>query len=132
MNENNSFKEIIDTIEPADGARERMLNNIKRKASEQQSVQKPVKKTSPFTKIARWALPAVACLAIAAVGISVVPRFVSPPVESSGVEIPNPFLTVNSADDFEKKLNFRTDAPAGRGIARVIYQQRIGFACPFY
>lgn len=34
MNENNSFKEIIDTIEPADGARERMLNNIKRKASE--------------------------------------------------------------------------------------------------
>ena len=121
MNENNSFKEIIDKIEPADGARERMLNNIKRKAamqqvSEKQSVQtaqKPAKKSFAFMKIAKWALPAAACLAIAVVGISVVPKLVSPPVESSGVEIPNPFMTVNSADDFEQKLNFRTDAPAG-------------------
>lgn len=113
MNENNSFKEIIDKIEPEDGARERMLNNIKRKAIEQQAAQKPAKKSSAFMKIARWALPAAACLAIAVVGFNVVPRLVSPPVESSGVEIPNPFQTVNSADDFEQQLHFRADAPAG-------------------
>lgn len=127
MNENNSFKEIIDKIEPADGARERMLNNIKRKASEQQAAtqqvaaqqasqaaQKPAKKSTAFLKIARWALPAAACLAIAVVGFNVVPRLVSPPVESSsGVEIPNPFVMVNSADDFEQLLHFRADAPNG-------------------
>ncbi|MGN0670306.1 MAG: hypothetical protein ACI4JZ_07130 [Oscillospiraceae bacterium] len=113
MNENNSFKEIIDKIEPEDGARERMLNNIKRKAAEQQAAQKPAKKSSAFAKIARWALPAAACLAIAVVGFNVVPRLVSPPVESGGVEIPNPFMMVNSADDFEQKLSLRADAPAG-------------------
>ncbi len=113
MNENNSFKEIIDKIEPEDGARERMLNNIKRKAAEQQAAQKSAKKSSAFMKIARWALPAAACSAIAVVGFNVVPRLVSPPIESSGVEIPNPFQTVNSADDFEQQLHFRADAPAG-------------------
>lgn len=37
MSENNSIREEIDRIEPADGAKERMLRNIRQKAEEQQT-----------------------------------------------------------------------------------------------
>lgn len=115
---NNPIKRSIDNIEPADGARERMLRNIRQKAAEQQNAKetqdtsKP--KAIPLNRIIKWALPAAACLVIAAVGIGVVPRLVSPIVESgSEVEIANPFQTVNSADEFEEQLKFRIDAPGG-------------------
>ena len=50
MSEKNPIREEIDKIEPADGARERMFRNIKRKAAEQnaESAQKTEKKPVLF------------------------------------------------------------------------------------
>lgn len=114
---NNPIRSSIDNIEPADGARERMLRNIRRKAAEQtsQTPQETAKpKTLPLNRILKWALPAAACLVIAVVGIRVIPGIVSSPVDSgSEVQIANPFQAVNSADEFEERLKFRIDAPAG-------------------
>ncbi|MGN0679951.1 MAG: hypothetical protein ACI4JS_09840 [Oscillospiraceae bacterium] len=113
MNENNSFKEIIDTIEPAEGAKERMLQNIKRKA-ETQTVQNTSSKPSSLVKIMKWALPAAACLAIVVVGINLLPRLRSTPIgNESGVQIPNPFVGVNTLDEIEEQLGISVKLPDG-------------------
>lgn len=116
MNENNSFKEIIDTIEPADGAKERMLRNIKRKAAQQNTEVTPNAKSKalPFGRIMKWALPAAACLAIVVIGINILPRLSSTPIGSeSGVQIPNPFEGVNTLDEIEERLGISVKLPNG-------------------
>lgn len=116
--ETNSVRESIDKIEPSEGARERMLRNIKMKAAEQQkTAEKPKpenRKVLTLNRIAKWALPVAACLAIAIVGIRIVPDFVSPGVESdSGIQLANPFAEVQSSAEFEKQLGIAIDAPNG-------------------
>ena len=68
MNENKDehIRDALGSIEPAVGAKERMLNNIKKKAAAQQESpvtsqpqQKP--KVISFTKITKWVLPVAAC-----------------------------------------------------------------------
>lgn len=118
MSENNSIREEIDKIEPADGAKERMLQNIRRKAAEQQNTQiqesdKP--KAIPFMKTARWAAPIAACLMIAVVGVSVF-RQQSVPVESSepmesGVMVGSPFSDEMTADELREQLGIDFKIP---------------------
>ena len=114
MSENNSIREEIDKIEPADGAKERMLQNIKRKAAEQQNTQAQETRQSkaiPFVKIAKRAAPIAACLVIAVVGsavfrqqsVPVSPADSSKPMES-GVLVGSPFSDEMSADELREQL----------------------------
>lgn len=114
MNGNNKIENAIERIEPRDGAKERMLANIKRKAAEQDR-EAPAAKRKTFADIAKWALPAAACLVIAVVSIKVIPTLTaseSSPI-SSDVLVGSPFETVNSADEFEKRLGIAIAAPGG-------------------
>lgn len=115
---NNPIRKSIDNIEPADGARERMLQNIRRKAAEQQSAeiaQKSEKpKAMPLNRILKWALPVAACFAILLVGINVIPKLGAAPVESDeSVLGGNPFAGEMSAEELQEKLGFSIDVPEG-------------------
>ena len=99
--ENNRIREALEQIEPAEGARERMLANIRRKAaqaSENESAPSAINpsatqadttvsgelrdtaknETAPnrrITAILRWAVPAAACLIIVIIGaVQLFPR----------------------------------------------------------
>lgn len=113
MNGNDKIERAIESIEPRGGAKERMLANIKRKAAEQNRETSETKKKAPsFAEIAKWALPIAACLVIAVVGIKVIPQLAAPD-EPSDVLVGSPFVTVDSADEFEKQLGITIDAPEG-------------------
>ncbi len=119
MSENNSIREEIDKIEPADGAKERMLQNIRRKAAEQQNtqVQKSAQpKAIPFGKIARWAAPLAACLAIAVVGIAVFHQQSVPVAptgsDESGVLGGSPFSDEMSTEELHEQLGIDFKIPA--------------------
>ena len=61
----NNIRNSIDRIEPADGAKERMLKNIRQKAAMQQPAEQPAQpkknpKVISFHRIARWAAPVAA------------------------------------------------------------------------
>ena len=120
MNETkrNTVQKAIDTIEPAAGAKERMLANIQRKAA----IETPLEEKKPQTKkpsvlsFKKWTLPVAACLAIAVIGAAALPNLLKPgsdPNIVSQTETGNPFVEVRSADDFERQLGFRIDAPKG-------------------
>ncbi|MGN0670309.1 MAG: hypothetical protein ACI4JZ_07145 [Oscillospiraceae bacterium] len=112
---NNPIRKSIDNIEPAEGARERMLRNIKQKAANQQPVQAEETKSRkpiPFGSIMKWALPAAACFAVLIVGISVIPKQNTPPVDSSeGVMVGNPFGDDLTAEELQEQLGFSVDLP---------------------
>lgn len=121
MSENNSIREQIDKIEPADGAKERMLQSIRRKAAEQQNIQineTKQPKAIPFGKIARWAAPIAACLVIAFVGVAVF-RQQSVPVtpvhsslpEESGVLGGSPFSDEMSPEELREQLGIDFKLP---------------------
>ena len=121
MSENNSIREEIDMIEPADGAKERMLRNIRQKAEEQQNTQvqgSARSKAIPFGKIARWAAPLAACLVIAVAGIAVFRQQSVPvaPVESSepmgsGMLGGSPFSDEMTVDELCEQLGFDFKIP---------------------
>ena len=123
MSENNSIREEIDRIEPADGAKERMLRNIRQKAEEQQNTQvqgSARSKAIPFGKIARWAAPLAACLVIAVVGIAVfrqqsvpvAPVEPSEPLESS-VMVGSPFSDEMSPEKLCAQFGLDFSIPDG-------------------
>lgn len=108
MTEQDKFKAAIDGIEPENGAKERMLANIKRKAA--QSV--PEKKPLPL----KWAVPLAACLAVASaavIGIKTLPSLIETSNSSEYVQNGSPFQLVDSADEFVARLGITLDAPKG-------------------
>jgi hypothetical protein len=124
VNENRDerIQESINGIEPADGARERMLANIRRKAAEQalredMAPEQPEKaKLLPFKRITKWALPIAACFAIAVIGAAVIlnpSKPSDPPNTGNDVQIPNPIVDIQDAEEFETRLGITADAPAG-------------------
>lgn len=118
MSENmdNRIRESIESIEPREGARERMLANIRSKAEAQVKPQEKTVKTKmiPINKILKWALPIAACAAIVIIGVKLLPNG-STASENDGsvVEIANPFEPVESASVFAEKLGIELDAPDG-------------------
>lgn len=126
MSGNDKIRKAIESIEPRNGAKERMLANIKHKASEQkQETFDTKKKALSFAKVAKWTLPIAACLVVAVVGIKVIPQL-SAPDEPLGVLVGNPFVTVKSADEFEKQLGIVIDAPEGAsGVEYTIIDSNI-------
>ena len=106
MSEKN-IKNSIDNIEPASGARDRMYQNIMKKAQQAEPAPSPKKKPIP---IKRYALPIAACLCLVILGLT---HFLSNPAAPPDEIVlgGNPFETVDSADDF-KVLSVTLDAPA--------------------
>ena len=113
MNEN-KIKSALDSVEPTDGAKERMYSNIIKKAEQQKTkAEEPVQKPKAIRYIARYALPIAACFCLIVLGIT---RFfpAKAPTEPSENNVlgGNPFVAVQSADDF-KPLSITLDAPEG-------------------
>ena len=71
MNETKQLRGELDRIEPAAGAKERMLQNIRRKAAEQAGPERQASKTDSLSRTLRWALPLAACLTVAVVGAAI-------------------------------------------------------------
>ena len=107
------IKEIINTIEPDAGAKERMYQNILKKA-QQQNVRAEThsQHNKRSTRFIRYALPIAACFCLLVIGIT---RFLpgDTPItpEESMVQGGNPFTEVDNADAF-KKLSITLDAPS--------------------
>ena len=117
MTDQDKIKNAIDDIEPREGAKERMLENIRHKAAENSQKTPAVKKTAPFMKIAKWALPIAACLVVAVTAVKLVPLLTAPPDDDRGVMVGNPFVTVSSANELAQRLGIEIDAPAGASKA---------------
>lgn len=117
MSDRDKIKSAIDSIEPREGAKERMLANIRLKAAAEKSQIAPAAKRNVpmFMKIAKWALPIAACLVIAMTAVRVIPILTAPPYpdDDQGVMVGNPFETVNSPEEFEKRLGIKINAPEG-------------------
>ncbi|MCR4646204.1 MAG: hypothetical protein K5695_12485 [Oscillospiraceae bacterium] len=120
-NKDERIRRSIDEIEPAEGARERMLANISRKAAEQTAPEdtksKPgTVKVLPFKRIMKWAMPIAACFVIAVIGVTVMNNTIKttePFGTEDNVQIANPFAGVDNAAEFERVLGISIDAPKG-------------------
>ena len=107
------IKESIDAIEPEAGAKERMYQNIMKKAQQTVPVEKPAepkKKPIPFV---RYALPIAACLCLVMIGVAkFLPGNTPMRPDESNVQGGNPFVEVENAEAF-KALSVTLDAPEG-------------------
>ena len=120
-NRENLIRKSVDKIEPAEGARDRMLANIKRKAEEENArsdvqVKTEDSKILPIKRIMKWAMPIAACFVIAVIGVTVMKntiRTTDPPGSEENVQIANPFAGVENAAEFERVLGISIDAPEG-------------------
>ncbi|MCR5322267.1 MAG: hypothetical protein K6E85_03215 [Lachnospiraceae bacterium] len=120
-NRDERIRESINEIEPAEGARDRMLVNIKRKAEEENArndaqVKTKDSKILPIKRIMKWAMPIAACFVIAVIGVTVMKntiRITDPPGSEENVQIANPFAGVENAAEFERVLGISIDAPEG-------------------
>lgn len=104
------IKDAIDSIEPENGAKERMYRNIMKKAQQTEPVPMPKKKPVSFV---RYALPIAACLCLLILSaVHFLPSAPSPEPTDELVLGGNPFVEVEGADDF-KALAITLDAPQG-------------------
>ena len=111
MNEK-KIKESIAAIEPEAGAKERMYQNIMKKAQQAAPVKNPArskKKTVPFV---RYALPIAACLCLVVGAAKFLPGRAPENPGTGNVQIANPFVEVESAEAFQA-LSITLDAPDG-------------------
>ena len=107
------IKESIDAIEPEAGAKERMYQNIMKKAQQAAPVEKPAEPKKKPIKFVRYALPIAACLCLVVIGVAkLLPGNTPVQPDESYVQGGNPFVEVESADDF-KALSITLDAPDG-------------------
>ncbi|MBQ6569450.1 MAG: hypothetical protein IJL87_04255 [Clostridia bacterium] len=122
QNKNEHIREFIDNIEPAAGAKERMLANIKRKADEQTLSKETAAPEHQNTKVIsinsvmKWVLPVAACFVIAVIGANVLSGISKAPgnVESgSQIMVTNPFVSVENVGAIKETLGFSIDAPVG-------------------
>ena len=106
------IKKSIDAIEPRAGAKERMYQNILKKAEQQAKPveEPPIQKTRPIRFI-RYALPVAACFCLLVIGITrFLPGNTPFAPDDSDVQIGTPFTEVKNAEAFEK-IGIEIDAP---------------------
>lgn len=107
------IKESIDAIEPKIGAKERMYQNIMKKAQQAAPAEKPAEPKKKVLPFVRYALPIAACLCLVVIGAAkFLPGSTPPQPNESYVEGGNPFVEVESAEAF-KALSITLDAPDG-------------------
>lgn len=107
------IKESIDAIEPETGAKERMYQNIMKKAQQAVPVEKPAEPKRKSAGILRYILPVAACFCLLVIGIARFLPGITPagPGEST-VLGGSPFVEVKNAEAF-KALSITLDAPEG-------------------
>lgn len=109
----NKIRKAIDSVEPENGAKERMYRNIMKKARQAALEEKPAEQKKKAALFVRYALPAAACLCLLVIGVA---RFAyeSTPIQPGEefVQGGNPFVEAESADAF-KPLSITLDAPDG-------------------
>ena len=109
----NTIRKAIDSVEPENGAKERMYRNIMKKARQAALEEKPAEQKKKAALFVRYALPAAACLCLLVIGVA---RFAyeSTPIQPGEefVQGGNPFVEAESADAF-KPLSITLDAPDG-------------------
>ena len=108
----NKIKKSIDAIEPEAGAKERMYQNIMKKAQQAAPAEKPTEKKRTILFV-RYALPIAACLCLVVIGAA---KFLTgnTPTQSgdSYVQGGNPFVEVENAEAFNA-LSITLEAPTG-------------------
>lgn len=105
------IQSAIDTVEPREDAKERMYQNIMKKAERHTSAQK--KSGAVRRSFVRYALPIAACICIAVMGVvHLLPGSTPMPPEDSSVLVGNPFAAADGPEDF-KAIGITLDAPAG-------------------
>ena len=110
MNEK-KIKDAIDAIQPENGAKERMYQNIMKKA-EQQAEKAPDRPKKRPVRLIRYALPIAACFCLLVIGLAhFIPSITPTQPDDEFVQIGNPFTEVENADAF-KALSITLDAPA--------------------
>lgn len=104
----------MDAIEPELGAKERMYQNIMKKAHQQAApASKPTAQKKRPVSFVRYALPIAACFCLIVLGLSrIVPGNMHTAPGESNVQVGNPFVEVKTADDF-KAIGITLDAPVG-------------------
>ena len=108
------IKESINAIGPEAGAKERMYQNILKKAQQAAPAEKPAEPKKKGIPFVRYALPIAACLCLVLGLAHWLPSAPATDPTEGGVQIANPFVEVESADDF-KALSITLDAPDGAG-----------------
>lgn len=107
----NKIKKSIDNIEPQVDAKERMYQNILKKAQKTAPTEKPAE-TKKKNHFLRFALPIAACLCFAVLGITgFIPDSTQTQPNAGYVEGGNPFVDVENADAF-KEIGITFDAPS--------------------
>ncbi len=107
------IKDSINAIEPNDDAKERMYQNILKKAQQSALAEKPAKSKKKRTPFVRYAVPVAACLCLVVVGLSGYFHNSTPiQPDESYVQSGNPFADVDNADAF-KKIGITFEAPSG-------------------
>jgi len=131
MADDGQIKDALDSIEPASGAKERMLANIRRKAASAEPVEAPKKKSAARTWM--WVVPALATVAAAVVILYVAGAFpkgkkekleTTPSGETevsgitaggttdvSGIITGGPITECRSQEEMEKFLKFSVKVP---------------------
>lgn len=99
------IKSSISSVEPENGAKERMYQNIMKKTQQQTA---PAKKKSKTISFARYALPVAACLCLIIFGAARLIPWSTP--GGNDVQVGNPFAEVDSAENF-KSIAISLDAP---------------------
>ncbi len=122
MTDKERITNAVDEIEIPHGARERMLSNIMKKASEQKNGQthsapaecKPERKSFTFQRVLKWSLPIAACFVLAFVGVRMMthPNQQNEPVVGAPGEFAaNPFLEVASPDEILNEIGIAISVP---------------------
>ncbi len=107
------IKESIDAIEPEAGAKERMYQNIMKKAQQAAPAEKPAEPKKKVIPLVRYALPIAACLCLVMIGVAkFLPGNTPMRPDESNVQGGNPFVEVENAEAF-KALSVTLDAPEG-------------------
>ncbi len=121
----NEIKNLIDSIEPAEGAKERMLANIMKKAgAESESAQAATPAASPSKVInIKWvyriALTVAACLVAVIAGTLLFPKLITLSPDgpdasvTDAIQYPGGFVSAESPLEFTAKLGFSIEAPEG-------------------
>ena len=112
MNEK-KIKESIAAIEPEAGAKERMYQNIMKKAQQAAPAEKPAEPKKKVIPFVRYALPIAACLCLVMIGVAkFLPGNTPMHPDESNVQSGNPFVEVEDAEAF-RALSVTLDAPEG-------------------
>ena len=107
------IKKSIDAIEPEAGAKERMYQNIMKKAQQAAPLETPAEPKKSTISFVRYALPIAACLCIAVIAaVKFLPGSAPTQPGEGYVQGGNPFVEVESADAF-LSLSISLDAPKG-------------------